>query len=477
MRINWKKLAPESKKKQSVLSQKIDAGPRAPLTLKEFVSTVCPQYKWYKHHDKLAAVLQRVADKEIDRLMVWMPPRHGKTYLITQLFSAYWLYRYPDQTVAICGNSQRFVNKLSRSVRDFYQASGCKVRHDASATQAWETPEGGGLWGAGPTGQGMGYGFSLGIVDDVLKAQDAPSVTYRAKIRRWYEETFYSRQHFDGAAIICVQQRLHEDDLAGYLLAAESDIDDEDGEALHEGWHVINYEALKEEESVVVPSSCTLEPDWRKPGQSLWPEKFPPSRLKKIRNKNPHSFESLYQQRPTARAGEFFKPEWFEIVPAVPGDKGDIVRGWDLAATEGRGDFTTGVKIKRIGDLFYVLDVVRGQWSSGQRDKMIKQTAELDGLDTLHLFEQEGGSGGKDQILAIVTMLKAYRAGRFPNKGRNKVLRADQLASQSEVGNIKLVRGAWNRDFIEELRKFGPKAKHDDQVDAASIAFNYLSVL
>lgn len=151
------------------------------------------------------------------------------------------------------------------------------------------------------------------------------------------------------------------------------------------------------------------------------------------------------------------------------------VRYWDLAASStGEGDWTVGVRmmLSETG-LFYVEDVIRGQWTPLERDQVILQTAKMDGQDVRIRIEQEPGSSGKSLSDALVRMLAGYSVDVDRVTG-DKVTRAQPLAAQVQAGNVKLVKGEWNRAFLDELHAF-PEGAHDDQVDGASGAFNAIA--
>src|SRR5690606_39757667 len=152
-----------------------------------------------------------------------------------------------------------------------------------------------------------------------------------------------------------------------------------------------------------------------------------------------------------------------------------VCRAWDLAATEGGGDYTAGVKIGKGTDgRFYVLDVVRGQWDSAQRNARIRETAAQDGPSVKVRLPQDPGQAGKDQARQMVQMLAGYTVKAEPVSG-SKEVRADPFAAQvnagapGDPGNVALVRAAWNGPYGEVLRGF-PNGTHDDDVDASADA-------
>jgi predicted phage terminase large subunit-like protein len=172
-------------------------------------------------------------------------------------------------------------------------------------------------------------------------------------------------------------------------------------------------------------------------------------------------------------SGSMFKRHWFTIVAASPVNA-DRVRYWDKAATENDGDYSCGVRIAEADGIYYVEDVVRGQWGAGQRDRIIIQTAALDDrLGDCEIWtEQEPGSGGKESAENTIKLLAGYSIRAHKVTG-DKVTRADPFAAQAEAGNVKIVAGAWNADWLDELCSF-PEGKHDDQVDASAGAFSKL---
>jgi predicted phage terminase large subunit-like protein len=175
-----------------------------------------------------------------------------------------------------------------------------------------------------------------------------------------------------------------------------------------------------------------------------------------------------------AAAGMVFNRVWFELVDAVPADC-QWARYWDKAATAGGGDWTVGAKMGFKDDVFYVTDVVRGQWGSGDREKIIRQTAELDGPGVRVYIEQEPGSSGVDSVQNTILNLRGYPIKADKVTG-DKVTRANPMAAQAQAGNVKLLRAPWNEGYLRELHAFPTDGVPDDQVDASSGAFNKLAL-
>lgn len=441
------------------------------LCFREFIRLVNPGFKFYRHVEILIAILQRVAEGKITRLMIFWPPRHGKSELISRLFTAYYLYRHPERWVGLTSYGATLAYSLSRNARDNYGRIGCATKGDASAVEQWETQGGGGLWAAGVGGGITGKGFHLGIIDDPVKdAKEAASETFQINQQEWYNSTFYTRGE-PGNAIIVTLTRWNENDVSGYLLQQEN-------EEEPEHWHIVNLPAIAEAKPQEFPATCTVEPDFRKPGEALCPERYPLAKLAKIAKRiGSYFWNALFQQRPGPREGGMFKRHWFEIVNAAP-RVATRVRAWDKAGTEDGGDYTAGLLMaKSADDVFYIEDVVRVQLSELGREKTIKQTAELDAArygNVTTWIEQEGGSSGKDVAKATVRNLAGHVVRAERSTG-DKVMRAGPFAAQCEAENVKLVRGDWNKAYLDELAGF-PHGSHDDQVDTSSLAFNKLAV-
>lgn len=442
----------------------------AHVSFRAFIERVNPGLRFYTHVGRLIAVLQRVADDELDRLMVFLPPRHTKSELVSRLFTAYYLYRHPERWVGLNSYGADLAYSLSRNSRDNYQRFGGAVRGDAAAVKQWETGGGGGLWAAGVGGPITGKGFHLGIIDDPVKnAEEASSPTIQERHRDWYSSTFYTRGE-PGNAIIVIQTRWNEADLSGWLLSQENDDEPE-------RWHIVNLPAIAEDDPQTFPPTCTVERDFRQAGAALCPERYDIGKLAKLQRRvGDYFWSALYQQRPTPLEGGLFKRQWFPAVRALPvGCR--FVRYWDKAATPGGGDYTVGALWARSpDDRFICVDVVRGQWSPGEREAVIRQTAELDRTTYGNVAirgEQEPGSSGVESAQNTVRGLIGFNA-KFERVTGDKLTRAMPLAAQAEAGNVSILAGAWNAAFIDELCMF-PNGRHDDQVDASSGAFATLA--
>lgn len=441
---------------------------RPHLQFAAFIKLVFPKFNPNQPYLlKLIDNLQAVADDEITRLMVFMPPRHGKSETISRMFSAYYLYRHPDRWVGLNSYAAELAYTLSRNARDNYIRVGGAMKGDAAAVKHWETGKGGGMWAAGVGGPITGKGFHLGIIDDPVKnAEEAQSDIIQRKHWDWYTSTFYTRAE-PGNAIIIIQTRWNENDLSGQI------IDDETNEP--ENWHILHFEAIKEDEPTEYPSTCTVEEDTREIGAALNPDRYTIDKLEKLsRRLGVYFWGALFQQRPKPREGGMFKREYFEIVPAVP-TGAEFVRYWDKGATKGGGDHTAGVLMAKHEGRYYIVDYVTGQWEAPEREKVMRQTAIIDkerynNVRIAH--EQEPGGGGKDSALHTSRHTFDGFSASIDKVTTNKEARAEPLATQASVNNVKMVSASWNKTLIDMFCRF--PAKPRDGVDAASGAFNQM---
>jgi predicted phage terminase large subunit-like protein len=427
------------------LDRLIQTAPKT-QTFSEFYPTTLPP-RWYTppHVKLIAEHLDAVDRGEIDRLAISMPPRHGKSETVTVRYPLHCLMRWPEDNVLVTGYNQTFAKKFGRRTRNMAQDAGI-VSDDKTASDEWAT-RGGGLYMARGVGSPpTGTGFHRIVVDDPIKSrEEADSQTYRDKAWDWYSEDLYSRLE-PGGAMILVGTRWHHDDVIARAIASEPG-----------RWTILNLPSISDD------------------GNALWPERYNVEALERIRSISPRAFESLYQGNPTPREGAFFFVDRIEVVDHAPTGLTQG-RGWDLAATEGGGDFTATVKISGpdAHGIFYIEDAFEAQVDSSKRDALMLQTAKADSDKVKIRIPQDPGQAGKDQAARLVKMLAGFTVKASPVSG-DKETRADAFASQVNAGNVRIVRGNWNATYIEKMRQF-PLGKYDDFVDASADAFTALNI-
>jgi predicted phage terminase large subunit-like protein len=437
-------------------------------TLLEFTAYTFEKYDVNWHHRLVADALDQVLERKIKRLMVFQPPQTGKSELVSRRFPAYALGKNPDLRIIACSYSDSLAQDMSRDVQRIMGTSQfarlfpgsrlAEARDEEKRTQKQFDVVGGfGYYIAvGIMGSITGKTSDIGIVDDPIKNRaEAESEVYRDRVYEQYTSSFATRQFGAHGAIVLCMTRWHEDDLAGRLLKLAAENPDA------EQWTVIDLPAIAE-----------VTDAYRTVGDALWPSKYSLSELAKRRaGLGSYDWAALYQQHPAPRGGGLFKAEWFadKLVDAAP-VLARRARGWDTAGTEGDGDWTVGVKIAELGGIFYIEDVQRKQLGPSGVDSLIRLTAELDGIACVQREEKEGGSAGAAVIAARTKTLAGRDYAGVQITG-SKITRSKPFRAQCEAGNVRLVRGAWNYEYIKELADF-PTGTHDDQVDGSSCAFN-----
>jgi predicted phage terminase large subunit-like protein len=398
-----------------------------------------------------------------------MPPRHGKSFLCSQYFPAWYLGRNPEHRVILASYGGGFARGWGERARDALALVGKEV-FDLDVRRQFNRPDDWRITGhlgrmqcVGMTGGITGRGADLLIIDDPIKdAIEASSQVYRDRAWNWYSATARSRLE-PGGIVIVIQTRWHEEDLIGRLRQQAS--------VGGEQW-----------ESLTLPAICDApdDPLGRMPGEALWPSRYNVKSLDAIKSTLPgHWWNALYQQRPTPPGGVLAKTVWFPIVASLPHGPKQACRFWDIGGSESRPgsdpDWTVGAKMERhvASQRFYLTDIVRVQASSGDVNALIRQTAVRDGPECRVREEQEPGSAG----LAIINMRRKHMAG-FNYRGvpstRAKELRWQPMLIQAEVGGIELLEGAWNAQFLAEV-SMAPHGAHDDQLDGAAGAFGELA--
>jgi len=286
--------------------------------------------------------------------------------------------------------------------------------------------------------------------------------------------------NFIANGLVSHNTRWNEDDLVGRLLNSPGASE----------WTILRLPALAEEQSKRDINNKAYnitkgqpDPLGRSTGEPLTPRRFSRPAMEEIkRDVGPMVWNAEYQGAPTAPEGNTIKREWFERkVPYVPSVNTVYrVRYWDKAATEGDGDYTVGLLMcyDDSTNTTYIEDVVRGQWNTARRDNIMEDTAESDeekyGNTVAIWHEQEPGSGGKDSAVLTDQRLRRFIVSHVKSSG-NKSVRAEPFIQHASAGNVMIVTGKWNEEYIDELCAF-PFGEHDDQVDATSGAYNRLAL-
>lgn len=440
----------------------------ARLSLLDFTTYTKRDYEINWHHVIVAEALDRVLAGRCRRLMIFEPPQNGKSEQVSRRFPAYAFGRRPNLRIIACSYSDTLAQDMSRDVqkvmdtpeyRVLFPHSRLAESRDAEKRTQGQFDVVGGVGyyiASGIMGSITGRTADIGIIDDPVKnREEAESEVYRDRVFEQYKSAFATRQFGSDGAIILCMTRWNEDDLAGRLLRIAAEHPEADQ------WEVVSLPAIAEEVDA-----------HRQVGEPLWPAKYPLEELARRRaGLGAYDWAALYQQRPAPSGGGLFQESWFanSFVDAAPVNA-RRARGWDTAGTENDGDWTCGVKIAEANGIFYVEDVRRQQVGPSKVDALIRVTTEADGVACAVREEKEGGSAGVAVVAARAKTLAGFNYAGVQISG-SKVTRCKPFRAQCEAGNVRIVRGPWNAAYVQELCGF-PTAKHDDQVDASSCAFN-----
>lgn len=426
------------------------------------------------HIGMICRHLEAATRGDTRRLLVNIPPGCMKSLLICVFWPCWVWINHPAARWLFASYSQQLSTRDSLKCRtligsEWYQENwGHKVQltNDQNQKTYFENTARGWRLATSVGGRGTGEHPDYIVVDDPHNVMQSESDVQRDAVLDWWEGTISTRGRVRGVRQVIVMQRLHERDLSGHILAKGGDWD-----------HLclpMRYEGPDR-----MPVTTLGERDERsRIGELLWPAMYTEAIVNDLeRDLGSLRSAGQLQQRPTAADGELFRREWFHVVPGVPEGTWRGVRYWDFAASEGGGDYTVGVLVAKHRDgSFYIIDVVRGQWSVHKRNQKVIATAERDaqrGAHNLHIcIEQEPGASGIAAAQYMIQQLAGYSVSA-DRVDKGKHVRWEPLAAQFEAGNVFLVEGPWNDQFIQE-HLIAPNGLHDDQVDAASGAFNKL---
>jgi predicted phage terminase large subunit-like protein len=437
---------------------------QTPEDLLAFTLQVLPHYQPASLHRYLAAKLEvflaAIEREESPRLLLSMPPRHGKSQLASISFPAYVLGKHPDWPIIHTSYAADLSNDFSRDVRSLLRSPeyqhcfpGVLPASDGGSVERWGIAGRRGVFvSTGVGGPLTGRGAMLAIIDDPVKnAQEADSELLRARQRDWYTSTLYTRLE-KGAGILLIMTRWHEADLAGFVTTGAGT-----DEPPAEAWEVINLPAIAGKQ----------DPLGRAPGEALWPEKYDLAALQRIEKQvAPRWWHALYQGTPLAAEGNFFEVR--QIRHAIPERASlQIYQGWDLAiSTKTSADYTACATIGVDSDQnVYLLDLTRGRWTFNETMERMGELARIWKPVSIGVEVVSYQSAAFQE--ATRRYLLPFREVR-PEK--DKQVRAQLLADRIACEKVSANKQAsWWRAFEVEALAF-PTGAHDDMVDAAVCA-------
>jgi predicted phage terminase large subunit-like protein len=429
---------------------------KARTSLIGFTEYTLSHYQAASHHHKIADALERVERGEIDRLMITMPPRHGKSELASRRFPAWFMGRNPLKNIISASYNIDLAMDFGREVRNIVASSEYEnvfktvLAQDSKAANRWHTESGGAYVAAGVGTSITGRGANVLLIDDPLKdREEADSELRRQRVWDWYTSTAYTRLAPNGA-IVLIQTRWHENDLAGRLIEAQENGGDK--------WELLSLPAIDTQ------------------GMALWPDFYDIPALNRIRDAiGSRDWSALYQQSPAPDDGNFFKREWFQYYDAIPANVHRYGAS-DYAVTDGGGDFTVHIvaAVDSDGNV-YIEDIWRGQTTP---DVWIERV-----LDLMKAHEPMAWGEEQGQIIKSIGPFLDRRANerkiycnRVPMaSASDKPTRARTMQARMASGKVLFPKNKpWMAAFEQEMLSF-PAGKNDDQVDAASLLFRLLA--
>lgn len=449
----------------------------ARVSLANFVTFTTPEYQMGWVHkeicQKLDKFLQDVVDKKSPRLIIAMPPRSGKSELVSRKFPSYLLGRYPDLSYIGTSYSSDLSGTFAKDVKGVMLSGEFKEIFPeivlprpgdgsgkiSQADRFDIVGHKGSFYSVGVGGSLTGRGSDVLVVDDpISNMQEALSQRVRDTVWGWFTSTAYTRLSPGGGCIVMCT-RWHLDDIVGRLIAASSD-------GSGETWEVIEYPAIAEHDE-----------QYRKAGEALHPERFDEKAFERIRKSvGERVWASLYQQHPVPDGGAMFKSDWIQHwSPATLPKVFDAhVLSWDMTfkGTD-NSDFVVGQVWAKSGANFYLLDQVRGRWDFVKSLEMFVKFADKWPQVRRKLVEDKANGP------AIISTLKKHISGIVPiTPKESKEARAFAVTTLFEAGNVFLPpvdMYPWVKsELLPELLSF-PAAAHDDMVDSLTQALSDLS--
>ena len=434
---------------------------RANQKLIDFCIATNPRYEPNWHHEVIAKELERVeafGDRDYKILMVFVPPRHGKSELCSIGFPAWYLGRNPDKEIITVSYSAELAQDFGTKTRAvvsgevFKLVFNLSLKEDEQAKAKWRTDKGGSYTSVGVGGAITGRGANILLFDDPIKnREEAESEVYREKVWQFFTSTAFTRLE-PGGVVVVILTRWHIDDLAGRILS--------------------NQELRKRTKIIHFPAIATENEVYRSVGEPLWPTRFDVKALQEIKNAvGPYDWSSLYQGSPVLTENQEFHPNWIKRVPEaqVEAYNSRRILTIDTAVSKSASADFTGFCDNRINDQNFwylkawrmklgaeeLVDAIFNLYTKYRYDKIgIEKTVYLDGLKPYLDAEQR-----KRKVFLPIVELKH-------NQTSKEIRIRTGLIPRYAAGSIFHVENEC-ADLEEEMWQF-PKGLHDDVLDAVA---------
>jgi len=423
--------------------------------LLSFSCALWPGYDPATHHRLIAQKLEQVERGEIKRLMIFMPPRHGKSMLCSEFFPAWCLGRNPERQIIAATYAQELASDFGRKVRNWFKDEveqaifpDCQLSGDSSAADRFNVGSRGAYYAVGLDTIATGRGADLLLIDDPIKNREAAdSAAIRRKTKDWYTSTAYTRL-MPGAAIVIIQTRWHPDDLAGWILK----------EHQHENWEVLSLSAISEA------------------GDALWPERYPLDALERIKKTLPtRDWEAMYQQKPIIDGGNILKRKWWRLWQQKTPECFFILHSWDTAYSEddlkhnsASARTAWGVfKDENGKPCALMLNAWSGFVDYPELKKEALRAYAADKPDCVLIEKKASGQSLIQDLRNVGVPVMAYQPDR------DKVARAYAVQAMLESGQIYYPDRKWPEAVLDECAAF-PNGTNDDFVDTCTQAWLYI---
>jgi predicted phage terminase large subunit-like protein len=429
----------------------------------KFTQAMHPDYRVAWFQEELCAALDDVASGTCRRLIVTMPPGHGKSEYCSRLLPAYVLGKDPSERIIMTSYGADLIRDASRDTRAIVQSERygwifphTAIAQDSSAVERWGTSGGGAVVAQGVGGAITGRRASLIIVDDPLKdREEAESKAVLDTCWNYFTGTLMTRL-LPGGRMVIIMTRWSPKDLVGRILGGPRAME----------WRVLHYPAIAEKDEM-----------WRTTGEALWPERYPLGDLERMREVAPYDFESLYQGRPYHRGGQYLRRDWFERVDAKDVPPGlRWTRGVDLAVSiKKRADMTASVRVARCMEGHIETIYIGGGWARRAEWPITKRLIiERARMERIKLII-EAVAGFDVAFRELASELGACCQVVKVSPTRDKLARALPWIAAAESKRVALVEGdgdnAWIEEFLAQAEAFPSTGVHDDLIDAVSLAY------
>ena len=406
-----------------------------------------------QHLVDICDALERVVIGQTRRLIINMPPRAGKTEQAVINFISWCMGNFPDSEFIHASYSKRLATANAYAVRAIMQHEKfteifdhTELSLDSKAKDEFRTAQGGIVYATGADGTITGFGAGLMreafggaiVIDDPHKAGEANSATMRQNVIDWFSTTMESRKNSPNTPIIIVMQRLHENDLSGFLL----------GGGNGEEWEHLKISAIDDN------------------GESFWPTQFPIEMLNRLRDTNSYVYAGQYLQEPAPVGGGIFKQEWVRHWQVLPLFDYRMIYADTAQKTNEQNDYSVFQHWGKAKDgKIYLIDMIRGKWEAPQLLQQAKafwdKSKVMQGSTLRKVMVEDKSSG--------TGLIQQLKQSNVPVEGiprnRDKISRAYDASPQVEAGNVLLMQNNEHlSDMLNEMALF-PMASHDDTLD------------